>query len=394
MEGVFNSRDLYDYLQHHLSTNTTVTHKLSMYFKATQKPFDPDHYMLQIWLDYIQLLIETEDDINDIKSTLYILRKGYYRFKEYWTVYLSFEERFFGVDKRMKFVTESVRFLESKREFEGKKEIIGFLMAAQGHNRTGDRCSGLANSDGSELLSGDLKGTGWNVPIVNEINDGMSASTKGNLCFTNKVSLDTAIYHTPSSLNENKINCPIEKEDYTESITESLDKMMNRRLKRCGFDGTSIGDSKLGIEPSSRNYDVVRSIRSVRRSIERDFGTTSRNMDRVMLNGKELQVLSVIGKGGSSKVYKVSYSDNFFALKVIKNVTDRKILQSYENEINLMIKLKGTAETIELCDYAINQDEEGYTILLLMEYGESDLTHLLKNKELKTKIFSIFFGKC
>ncbi|ELQ75621.1 Dual specificity, serine/threonine and tyrosine kinase, partial [Trachipleistophora hominis] len=203
--------------------------------------------------------------------------------------------------------------------------------------------------------------------------------------------------------SENKISCQIEKDDYTLSVTESLNKMMNSRLKRCGFDGASNGsaistgndrkntanDTKLGVGAGSTTAAVVR---TVRRSIERDLGTTTKNTDKIVLNGKDLQVLSVIGKGGSSKVYKVSHGSNVFALKVIKNVTDRKVLQSYENEINLMIKLRGTAEIIELHDYAINKDEIGCTILLLMEYGECDLTHFLKTRELRTSdIFDIFW---
>ena len=90
--------------------------------------------------------------------------------------------------------------------------------------------------------------------------------------------------------------------------------------------------------------------------------------------------LEQIGRGGSSKVYKVLGSDmKVYALKRIRpQRMNRKTLSIFQNEINLMVKLKGKPNIIQLIDAEINMEKK--CIYMVMEMGDIDLNHLLKKR--------------
>lgn len=103
----------------------------------------------------------------------------------------------------------------------------------------------------------------------------------------------------------------------------------------------------------------------------------------VDVNGRSYLILDVVGKGGSSKVYKVlSLEMKIVALKHVKVNTDSTTfgatLESYANEIELLKKLRGRPHIVQLYDYEVKR-EEG-TIQLIMEYGDIDLAKLLSNR--------------
>merc|ERR1711871_1625768 len=103
---------------------------------------------------------------------------------------------------------------------------------------------------------------------------------------------------------------------------------------------------------------------------------------KVTLNGREYTKLGVLGKGGSSCVYRVVAPDeNLFAYKRvdIRNDEDSdSICESYGNEIQLLQKLKGSPYIIELLDAEI--DKERMYIAMIMEVGEIDLAKVLQRQ--------------
>jgi serine/threonine-protein kinase TTK/MPS1 len=106
------------------------------------------------------------------------------------------------------------------------------------------------------------------------------------------------------------------------------------------------------------------------------------------LNGKSYFQLSLVGKGGSSSVYKVisTTSGNLYALKKVdiskqssndEDDADR-VFESYANEIDLLNKLKNSNSLIiDLIDYQICKEEK--KIYMLLELGDIDLAKLLSN---------------
>jgi serine/threonine-protein kinase TTK/MPS1 len=77
------------------------------------------------------------------------------------------------------------------------------------------------------------------------------------------------------------------------------------------------------------------------------------------VNGKPYVKLACVGKGGSSKVFKVMSKDlNIYALKRVSLQAEPTILQTYLNEIDILKQLKKHKTIIHYIDAEINQKEE------------------------------------
>jgi serine/threonine protein kinase len=117
------------------------------------------------------------------------------------------------------------------------------------------------------------------------------------------------------------------------------------------------------------------------------FVETSHDSFKVSLNRKEYMKVGMLGKGGSSCVYRVLAPDgNFFAYKrvEIRNGEDgENLCESYINEIRLLQKLKGSPHIIELMDADI--DKEQMYIAMVMEVGEIDLAKVLQEQSQQVK---------
>ena len=107
------------------------------------------------------------------------------------------------------------------------------------------------------------------------------------------------------------------------------------------------------------------------------------------VNGRSYLRLALIGRGGSSKVFKVlalsEEEPKICALKRIKlQRIDKSSLSSFENEIALLESLRGKANIVELFDSEINLENK--VIYVVMEHGEIDLNKLLsKERKLDEK---------
>ena len=101
---------------------------------------------------------------------------------------------------------------------------------------------------------------------------------------------------------------------------------------------------------------------------------------QVRVNGKIYRVLQLIGRGGSSKVFRVIDAEGqIFALKKVnlKNL-DEVTLASYTNEISLLKSFANNPHIIQLIDSEMNKEQA--CLYILMEYGEVDLGKMLKNR--------------
>lgn len=100
----------------------------------------------------------------------------------------------------------------------------------------------------------------------------------------------------------------------------------------------------------------------------------------VSVGGRKYMRLEQIGRGGSSKVYKVLGPDfQVYALKRVRPTQMNSKTQAiFQNEIDLMKKLRGRPNIIELIDSEINRERK--CIYMVMEMGDIDLNHLLKKR--------------
>lgn len=101
----------------------------------------------------------------------------------------------------------------------------------------------------------------------------------------------------------------------------------------------------------------------------------SRNF--MALNNAQYLRLDVLGRGGSSKVFRVlSDSGQVYALKRVRvPPKDTRALESFANEITLLARLRGHPCIIQLVDSHVCRQTG--LVLMLMELGEIDLNKLI-----------------
>lgn len=112
----------------------------------------------------------------------------------------------------------------------------------------------------------------------------------------------------------------------------------------------------------------------------------------ITINGIQYEKLELLGRGGSSKVYKVKALSNN-KLYAIKKVTfdqfDESCVKGFKGEIDLLIKLKHSDRVVKLVDHAIGDG----SIYLVMECGDSDLAHVFQSKISMTSTLDLNFVK-
>ncbi|EPQ54517.1 Pkinase-domain-containing protein, partial [Gloeophyllum trabeum ATCC 11539] len=105
------------------------------------------------------------------------------------------------------------------------------------------------------------------------------------------------------------------------------------------------------------------------------------------VNKKGYARLDLLGKGGSSRVYRVMTGQNdIYALKrVTLDQTDAETMSGYMNEIALLKRLEGNNRIIRLIDSEVKSGPNGSKGLLhlVMECGEIDLARLLQEQQTK-----------
>ena len=131
-------------------------------------------------------------------------------------------------------------------------------------------------------------------------------------------------------------------------ISNNNNKTKNNHYKK------PLSSKKGKVEESNKNRKVRQdssksststssSKNTKQQSKEISFNTVMTSKNIVSVSGRNYMRLEQIGRGGSSKVYKVLGNDmKIYALKRIRpQRMNRKTLSIFQNEINLMVTLKG-----------------------------------------------------
>eukprot|EP00980_Cylindrotheca_fusiformis_P027867 scaffold22560_cov135-Cylindrotheca_fusiformis.AAC.78 len=137
-----------------------------------------------------------------------------------------------------------------------------------------------------------------------------------------------------------------------------------------------VGDSALPDEtPKASQNDCLA-------GINRQFLPLVHQDNILQVNSSSYAKLGVIGKGGSCKVYRaLSKKCTVVAIKKVKlEGMDRKAIEGYANEISLLKRLRGNPAIIQMYDSEV--DIKRKSIFVVMELGEVDLNHVLRQRAL------------
>lgn len=105
-----------------------------------------------------------------------------------------------------------------------------------------------------------------------------------------------------------------------------------------------------------------------------------KRINHVRVNGRQFQRLEIIGRGGSSKVWRVM-AENYkiYALKrVSMEDADETAIRGYKGEIDLLKKLKDNDRVVQILDWEMNEEKQMLSVL--MEMGELDFNRILNQK--------------
>ena len=152
------------------------------------------------------------------------------------------------------------------------------------------------------------------------------------------------------------------------------DEKSSHRRKRVSFAGNS------GPEKRSKEYNSEQPRMMITSKVQEDKAVV------LTLKGNNYTRLNVLGKGGSSCVYRVM-SQNDFQLYAYKRVDvkgstedNEAVFDSYINEIELLKRLQGSSPyIIDLIDAEVNREE--MYIAIVMEAGDVDLAKVLSQKQ-------------
>ncbi|KAI9761948.1 MAG: hypothetical protein M4579_000731 [Chaenotheca gracillima] len=104
---------------------------------------------------------------------------------------------------------------------------------------------------------------------------------------------------------------------------------------------------------------------------------SKKRRNHISVNGKSFTRLDCIGRGGSSRVYRVMAENaKIFALKKVNlEDVDELTIRGYKGEIELLKKLDHVDRVVQLFDWEMNDDKKSLSVL--MEMGEIDLSKII-----------------
>lgn len=106
----------------------------------------------------------------------------------------------------------------------------------------------------------------------------------------------------------------------------------------------------------------------------------------IQINSQQYEKLELLGRGGTSKVYKVrslATKKTLAIKKVSFDQFDESCVKGFKGEIDLLTKLKNEPRVVKLVDHTISDG----SIFLVMECGDLDLARVLQTKlSLETKL--------
>lgn len=186
-----------------------------------------------------------------------------------------------------------------------------------------------------------------------------------------------------SKITQQSSKQSIEKEEKQPSIFQDFLKSseqngfyLNRlpsRIKSSTTKTTSSTDQSVGTPSSNSSGSDY---------IDNDFFNSSKI---IIINDHPYLKIQKIGKGGSSKVYKVLSPDgSVYALKIVDlSKASPEAIESFVNEIHLLNVLQGSERIIDLKDSCV--DKEKKRISIILELGDIDLRSLIEKNRTDDK---------
>lgn len=212
-------------------------------------------------------------------------------------------------------------------------------------------------------------------------------------------------YHEQENHQPNHYNTPQQRKPLNEVLPNVMNipdasSFRKPKLPKTNPSQSPPTENHFSIEKNKHNPSDIKLPPAISESINArktetitgDEETDTKKKKTIGINGNQYEKLELLGRGGTSKVYKVKMLSNN-KLYAIKKVTfdqfDDACIAGFRGEIDLLLKLKSTPRVVKLVDYAIGEG----SIYLVMECGEIDLAHVLQSKLSSPNVLDTNFVK-
>ncbi|CCF58819.1 hypothetical protein KAFR_0F02220 [Kazachstania africana CBS 2517] len=272
----------------------------------------------------------------------------------------------------------------SKIYFERQKEENRLsILKKHTNNNTGAKTNGndIKDFSISKNLTSEDK-----TDLKNTVNTGLVSRTLLNSTLSSRKTNSSL---SPKSKDNNEFNSlDVEEPKHLTSNNDEIrpnkrreplvDLSTNRKepeLKRF----KTFEENKKRDEIINEKENVVQDVpKSMKRVEIMEPKMSHRQRNVINVNETEYEKIELLGRGGSSKVYKVKGPSNkVFALKrVVFDEFDDSSINGFKGEIKLLNKLRNENRVVKLFDYEMNQG----LLYLIMECGDVDLSQILNQK--------------
>ncbi len=91
----------------------------------------------------------------------------------------------------------------------------------------------------------------------------------------------------------------------------------------------------------------------------------SKKRNNIRVNGKSFTRMEIVGRGGSSKVWRVmAENGKVYALKRVSlEDADESAVRGYKGEINLLKKLEGNDRVVRMLDFELNDEKQTLSVV-------------------------------
>ena len=168
----------------------------------------------------------------------------------------------------------------------------------------------------------------------------------------------------PSNHNQNSFENKSNDQQMNSSTQQSQNEILNSQQNQQNLNNLQSNTNNNNLEisnPTSQNQNQQNTL------------TNSNQIQKIIyVNGRPYRRVEELGRGGSSKVYKVADSNGcVFALKRVNCAGDPSVMETFIGEVDLLRKLSGKPRIIRMFDSEVLLNKR--RLLILMEYGEMDL---------------------
>lgn len=192
----------------------------------------------------------------------------------------------------------------------------------------------------------------------------------------------------PTQRQESHFHRPLSSRPPLHSISPNvlnMDKGLVDFKKPTTLKQPSVGHTLMA--PSPPLHATFNSTASSEKSlVNGTFYDEGKRKKVIQINSQQYEKLELLGRGGTSKVYKVrslATKQTLAIKKVSFDQFDESCVTGFKGEIDLLMKLKKEPRVVKLVDHTISEG----SIFLVMECGDLDLARVLQTKlSLETKL--------